>query len=481
MTIFIAVPGYGQDQPDAKAVPQPAQPAQSVPAAPADTKAAPPADTPPAQPSQATEGEPPVPQGPANAAIQKREEELREKAAKEKQEEEKPTKNVPRIEYIKRPGAPRERLPNYIRSEPLRAEPPSPVEEQSFAEMRRGQQAPNPQLIDKLAKWYVYRLTAPGDEANISRKVEEIFKEIRDAKTGQNEPNTRFRTLFKKSVIKYSKDLLNNSLVVRLNALILLAGLFDGESDVTDAIPIFMDILKNPELEDAMHFRALIGIDAAKQRRLIEVRFENEIVRDIMSLLSRENVQPILTEKLTETLGNIGHAFSGNIPERADIATYLANVAIDSDKPLRLRFVASMGLANMQIRDVQGWNHELQGLVLCVFLKDLISKYIQGDPEVNNQEVYRWWVWRTSDALRQIASRDINRTNPKFSSLGSILANILTIVIDRSRTIEESELKPLVDWINEQQGLDKKLAPRATELEVFGSDPQAKPTTNNLK
>src|SRR5690606_24866552 len=123
VTIFIAVPGYGQDQPDAKAVPQPAQPAQSVPAAPADTKAAPPADTPPAQPSQATEGEPPVPQGPANAAIQKREEELREKAAKEKQEEEKPTKNVPRIEYIKRPGAPRERLPNYIRSEPLRAEP----------------------------------------------------------------------------------------------------------------------------------------------------------------------------------------------------------------------------------------------------------------------------------------------------------------------------------------------------------------------
>lgn len=435
--------------------------------------AAKPAEQAPAEPKDAKEAE-----DAEETAIQKNQEE-RLKQAK-KQEEAEPNKKVPRSVHIKRPGAPRPRLENYLQAEWLRADNLSPTEEDQFHDMRRGQTPPREPLIDKAAKAHVYSMTKPGDEDEISRKKADILKIIVDAKSGGNVPNEEFRRIYKRSLIKYAKDLLNNSLIVRINALILMGELYDGTADVPDAVPILMGVLKDSGQEDAVYYRTLRSLDAAKDSRQLTVVQERELIRDILQLADREEVQPILMEQLTNTLGKLGHAYSGNLPERADIATYLANIALDPDKSLRLRYVAAKGLGNVQQEaGIPGWNYELQTLVMCVFLKDMTLARIDG--KLENSEVFRWWWWTIGAKLRELFGKPANRTNPKFQELIGVLAGLLNKIIDGKTEVQVSDLKPLEDWINAQQGISKKLAQDAKELEVFGVNPQAAPTGDNLK
>lgn len=406
----------------------------------------------------------------AEEAIQKNQEERLDRAAAKKNEESQPVKKKPRSEYIAKPGAPRERMPNYIRSELLKAEKPSPPEEELFNQMRRGQKDPTPALIDKIAKWHVYNLTQPGDEARISWKANEILKIVFDAKTGRSEPNERFRSMFKRSLVKYSKDLLQNSLVVKVNAVILMGDLFDGIADVPDAVPVLMEVLGSDSHEEAVYYTALRSLDRAKQYRQLTIQQERQIIRDVIRLAQRDEVQPVLFEQLVRTLGNLRHAFSGPIPDRAEVATLLANLALDPDKPLRLRYEAARGVGRLDVRDVPTWNHQLQALVLCVFLKDITQAQING--EIENADVFRLWWWKLAGDLKDIFAKSDNTNNPNFQELVPILGTLVSKVLANS-LIQQSDLNPLVEWIDKQQGISKKLASDAKELDTFGVNPQA--------
>lgn len=389
--------------------------------------------------------------------VEKRLQEKRKEVEKEK-EEAKPKRKVTRNEHIQRPGAPREALPSFRDPTPLDFKlPPANVMSQ-FEEYQsaRAQPGENDAAIDEVAKFYVYRLTDQNQRVDPAKLVDEAIRAIPQEANKRAKANA-FVGQYVKAISKYARDLLDNSILVRVNALVLLNRLNESSANrFVEPVDVYIAAMEMPEQEDAVFFLALRGMDLAKQNGTLGVRQERRTVELVLQRAETEDVQAVLFDQMIDTLGNLERAFKGDRPDRAEVGTFLANVLTDPQRELRTRLRAAIALGNLKTSEVPGWNHELQGLLIAEALRDLIL-----DTEINKSgQTYQWLVYKLGAGLTKIYSFAEN--DPDVSELVRIADPILKQALARNA---QPNLEPLDQWIEKhQEPKSLKLAPGAAEV-----------------
>lgn len=375
------------------------------------------------------------------------------KQRSEKAKKSQPARKVTRDEHIAKPGAARPMIPYFREGEPLHAEPLTPQENERFERMRQGRIAIDSDLIDRAAKYFVYRVSERGDGDLPARRVSEIQTRINTARQN-GEANNNFVKAFKTSCAKYAKDLLKGSLVVRANAVLLLASLCDG-AEVHAPVPILLEILSDPSQEDAIAYLALRGLDEAEKNKLVQVDEERTAVNKIFERIEKGSVQSVLFEQMIWSLGRMGRAFRGNEPQRAGVGTFLATLALDGSRPLRLRFAAGLALANLRTHEAAiGWNFELQGLVLARLTRDILRE--RADGKISDDR-FRYWLAELSTSAAFGAG-----TTKNLGELASIMADLRAQADRGQGPIDGSRLEV---WITQHEPpRDRRLAPAAEPL-----------------
>lgn len=402
------------------------------------------------------------------AAEPKAGEDKTKRATPEKAEKARVKRVIPPGEAIRRPGAPRPGLPNFRDPNPLPFKEPSKETQQQFDDLKGGKVKPSPNdtVIDTVAKYYVFRLTDPKNEP--SKLVDEAVRAV------AGDRNVRAKTAdfieqYRRAIAKYVAQVLDNSVLVKVNALNLLQRLLDLDEggsvgDAADPVDVFLKVLEDPRQEDAVFYVALRGLDVAKDRGTLRVQKERPAVKLILDRTRASDVQPVLFDQMIDTLGKLGHAFEGADPTRAEVGTFLAKVVADPDIDLRTRLRAAVALGSLRTGEVEGWNYELQGLLLAQMLVDLVRA--GEDAKINpSSEVYKWLVFKLGTGLTNIfraASAD-----PDIDELIKVADPILAELVKKGAA---PNLEPLREWIEKHKvPKSAKLARGAAEIPLSAS------------
>lgn len=404
------------------------------------------------------------------AAEPKAGEDKAKRAAPEKPEKARVKRVIPPGEAIRRPGAPRPGLPNFRDPNPLPFKEPSKDILQQFDDLKGGKVKPSPNdtVIDAVAKYYVFRLTDPKNEP--SKLVDEAVRAV------AGDRNVRAKTAdfiqqYRRAIAKYAAQVLDNSVLVKVNALNLLQRLLDLDEggsggDAADPVDVFLKTLEDPKQEDAVFYVALRGLDVAKERGTLRVQKERPAVKLILDRTRAGDVQPVLFDQMIDTLGKLGHAFEGADPTRAEVGTFLAKVVADPDIDLKTRLRAGIALGSLRTGEVEGWNYELQGLLLAQLLVDLVRA--GEDAKINpSSEFYKWLVFKLGTGLTNISLARAASEDPDIFELMKVADPILGELVKKGA---KPDLEPLKEWIEKHKvPKSAKLARGAAEIALSAS------------
>jgi hypothetical protein len=412
---------------------------------------------------------PPAAPAPADAApATPAEKSAEEKPADDKRKpadkkDEAPKRPVSRRDHILRPGAPREALPSFRDPNPLEFKQPSDATMAKFGDYQsaRAQPAANDPVIDEVAKFYVYRLTDANPRFEPAKGVDEAVRAL-PQEASKRAKATEFINQYVRALSKYARDVLDNSMLVRVNALVMLNRLNEGSANrFVEPVDVYIAAMEMPEQEDAVFFVALRGMDLAKANGTLGVRQERQAVELILNHAESKDVQPVLLDQMIDTLGRLERAFKGDRPDRAEVGTFLAGVIADPERELGTRLRAAMALGNLKTSEVPSWNHELQGLLLARSLAELITAADRG--EINRTSTtYQWLVFRLGAGITKVYS--FAQSDPDIADLMRIADPILKQAVSKNGQVN---LEPLEAWI-EKHSTPKslKLAPGAAEVKL---------------
>ncbi|QDU64046.1 hypothetical protein Pan216_49340 [Planctomycetes bacterium Pan216] len=351
---------------------------------------------------------------------------------------------------------------------------PTGREYDTFDDMRQRKIAADPALIDKVAKYHVYKLTDPNELADLTRHADLIMRDVRGASVAGNSKqlSVEFLKAYKASLFKYLKDLTDNNFVVRINALVLIERLYDPKSvNIHDGVPILLEVLGDKKQEEAVRYLALSGLDAAKEVGQARVVDERKAVNAILDMASEPDVQEVTLEQLVTTLGNLERPHRGDIAERAEVGKFLADTALDTNMPARVRVAAGISLGKLQTSGIRGWNFRLQSVVMGKALQALIDAHTAV---FINDEKYRHLALRLGLAIgamkREMADNtSVSEEEKKdVTEFTQIAFAVITQIIDRA----DVNIDPLQEWLKKNDNpQQKRLAPRAGDLVMIGQKP----------
>lgn len=397
-----------------------------------------------------------------------------------------------RAEFIANPGAPRKPLPGLFDSKVEVAQEPRSTERQ-FDEVRQGRTPltdSDKKVIDDWAKFHAYELTKKGNDAVVT-----ILKTVATAKDASGRVSADFVKAYKSSVIKHLKKLLDNSVYVQINALFTMSELqnrLPGDvqedverevPDVTDAVPVFVEVVLDDKRTDAAVLMALQGIMRAKQCRpiLISPTEEQKIVYRILDRIGdssiADDVQPVLYEKMLETLGVLGRVHA-QTSEDVKVATFLGNVALDPNATPRVRFEAARALARLNSGDVPQWNSQLQAYILAAVLKENQQTLAAMDPDGQ----YQAFLWL--DAILSGSATDPSGSTGAYPALAQILKEKVLGPIINSRLNDGKgpEFELLDAWMTENPIPEThSFGPRGAEISLPSSEPAKEEAAEDSK
>lgn len=368
-----------------------------------------------------------------------------------------------RDEYIAKPGAPRKPLPDVFMTKPRTATEPRDKISQ-FNNIRTGQAAVDEAVVDAFAKYHVYRMTAQGMENDA---VREILNVVLTAKDGRGNPSVDFLRAYKKALVKYVGEILDeNGALLQVNALFLLTELQDGGTNVPDATPVFLKVVGDSDRLDGVVLMALKGLSRSKIRGLIRAEEEQQAVGLILKRLAAGEVQSVLLEEMLATLGTLRRPYQ-RTPEDALAATTAASSAVNPDLSPRARFEAGRALAQMDVAAVQQWNSKLQACIIARTLQEYLeyaeARRDEGaDPNrLAEQARYEALLWL--DALTKGAASGANQSDQDFQQFAREIAveKILAPIVNR----QLADVQALADWVQAHPiPENRRLAPRAPEV-----------------
>lgn len=420
----------------------------SVSAQEAEKPVVPPADAPAATvesttaPGETSKG----PAPPASSSLPKSTAETEEATA--------PPKEPPkRDDFLKQPGAPRKQIENYRSTKQQTAQPPAGVR---LEDLLRGDN-PKDANIDAMAKANVFGITKPGNEAD--RTILNELNRIADGRGGANPESVK---AYKSAIVKYLGQVLDNSVLVQINAMNIASEIQNGSNDVSDSVALFLKVLDDNKKQDPVLFMSLRGLVKARERGLVRANEEQQAVGIILKQLEKPDVQGLLKAKLIETLGVLERPYLER-PRDAKVATLIAQAALDPNNDIEVRTAAGKALARMRLSEIQGWNSALQAQVIARALRDALS---QTPPEEANPtkvaEAARLSAYHWAKAIKKASTESPNQSNDAFRSFAQTTAldQILIPMLKR----ETPNLDALSEWIDQHPISEKKLAPNAQEI-----------------
>lgn len=369
-----------------------------------------------------------------------------------------PKKAVLRQELIDKPGAPRLQIEKSFAHKPLNFVSPSPQDQEAFEGMRRGEQV-NRSVVDRVAKSLVYRMTEANREARLRSDADEILKIIQQTKQGSGSATPDFIRIFKQSIVRYLKDLLSNSMAVRVNALVLLRRLFDGNNDPHDGVVLAISVLNDAAQPEFCYFLALKVLDEAALHLAVQVEDEREAVNAILKIAAGKDVQELMIEQIAVSLGRMGRAFQGNLPERAEVGTFLANLSLNEKRAARTRFEAAVALARLKVQNaVRNWNFDLEALVVARSIRETLQA--SKDAKLSSEST-RWRVLQMATALQDRLKN--GATSEGYRSFLLLAAPMMEQIL--SDPTSDVDLVSLDRWLTSHEPpKNRRLAPQADEI-----------------
>lgn len=376
------------------------------------------------------------------------------KSTAETEEAKAPPKEPPkRDDFLKQPGAPRKQLENYRSTKQQPAQPPTGVR---LEDLLRGNN-PKDANIDAMAKANVFGITKPGNEAD--RTILNELNRIADGRGGANPDSVK---AYKSAIVKYLGQVLDNSILVQINAMNIASEIQNGSNDVSDSVALFLKVLEDDKKQDPVLFMSLRGLIKARDRGLVRANEEQQAVGIILKQLEKPDVQGMLKAKLIETLGVLERPYLDR-PRDAKVATLIAQAALDPNNDIEVRTAAGKALARMRLSEIKGWNSSLQAQIIARALRDALS---QTPPEEANPtkvaEATRLSAYHWAKAIKKAIAESPNQSNDDFRSFAQTTAldQILIPLLKR----ETPNVDALSEWIDQHPISQKKLAPDAAEI-----------------
>jgi hypothetical protein len=267
---------------------------------------------------------------------------------------------------------------------------------------------------------------------------------------------------YKSAIIKYVGQVLDNSVLVQINAMNIASELQNGSNDVSDSVALFLKVLDDDKKQDPVLFMALRGLIKARDRGLVRANEEQQAVGIVLKQLEKPDVQGMLKAKLIETLGALERPYLER-PRDAKVASFIAQAALDPNNDIEVRAAAGKALARMRLSETQGWNSALQAQVIARALRDALN---ETPPEEANPtkvaEADRLNAYHWAKAIKKASTESPNQSNDEFKSFAQTTAldQVLIPMLKR----ETPNLDALSEWIDQHPISDKKLAPYAPEL-----------------
>ena len=208
------------------------------------------------------------------------------------------------------------------------------------------------ELMKKIAKYDVYRMTMEKYHQQIATIREELFLDISSAAMSvKNEADRdQFRRVFLQEVRDRAVELLDGNYHVRINAAITLwqMNLRDAVPPRTPPVPFeltfkpLMDIVRNDSQPDAVKLIAVNGLNRLSLAGSLSTTDRIDAATALITEIKRPKTHFVYQERLVQALSRIDLAVDRD--DRAFIVQMLTEVVADNGRHWLVRSEAAKGL-----------------------------------------------------------------------------------------------------------------------------------------
>jgi hypothetical protein len=379
-----------------------------------------------------------------------------------------PTKSVD----MSKAGAVRKKLEDVRNIQRLPEPQPTNPEKNSVLQCKA-----SPATVKKWARYQLSLFTDPNQDKNVQKNHEDVLRAVSD----NLEPNCA--QLMKKELFAACDWLLKHeskvSSVAKVNALSLVDELHGKEvaAGVT-GVQVILDALKDHERHgDAVLYVAMTAMRNAKKLRVAKVAQEREAAKLLMNIARRGEIQPLLLEELCRTLGHMEVPFEGLEADRAEIATFLANIATNENLDERTRFEAAIALGRLKKQNqIPSYAYEVEAWVLAKAYLSYVNWVVAAkaaEKPLVSDGVIKYIGARLSDAIRHSLDQATgapgqNRLRTLYSTIEPSLKDIWDG--------REPDREPIVQWLEQNRVPSMKLARKAVDIQpIAKAAPPAPP------
>jgi hypothetical protein len=324
---------------------------------------------------------------------------------------------------------------------------------------------------------YIQALIEPPPKVS-----DEVSRGIQDATTNLLQPlflaqsakNQAFLTVYQRALISRLPQLLNNHLIPRVQAMIIL-----GECGSPDALAIYERAISDPNQTLWVKLWALEGIANIPQKGgRLSVDAESKAAKLISDFLldrSDELPWPIVQRGL-QALGALRQAFLPTAPRKADMANAAMQFLADGDAKPEVRAEAARALGLMQITTaVPRFNFALvahaAGQLAADVAAAIDATYSENPPRADNPTKARYLtalligpVYEAFDGVSE--QRDSGLLHSLAAQGGPTTAYVQK-VFDLVKQIAQSSVQLLGAPSKEFKERKKTLAGQVTALRTF--------------
>jgi hypothetical protein len=337
-------------------------------------------------------------------------------------------------------------------------------------------------LVRKVARHFVALFSDVAEDQNQGAIVTNIMRMV-EQRIGGN-PNLQGRALFKKEILDACDQFLRDegntlkpSTYCKINMVAIIDKLNQVREPEGNGVRTLIALLDDTDRHsDGVYFLVLDSLIRARQNSLTTVSQERQIATKVYNLGTRPWFHPMLLDKICETLGVMEVAFTGNVPDRAEVAQFLASVALDQSKSMQTRVEAAVALGRLRSEQVTNWNGSTQawviGKVMLAYAEWAKTNLDSDKPEASAARL-RWHGARLYQAAKTAESKAINGKD-RLTELLTRFRPIVEEVFDK----KPPESDNLSQWVDDNKVNEIKLGSASV---AFAPEQPAKPPATASK
>jgi hypothetical protein len=279
----------------------------------------------------------------------------------------------------------RKQKPALLREDVREPRKPTQDELKRFEELKK-QEVKKPEdlaVIDVVIQRQVGSLTQPQREwylpSSEGRKSRDAIEAILDSTSGLGSTES-FQMAYKTALLKHLPELLQNHILVRVNAMKLLSKLKDERT-----IPLFCEQIRDLEQHESIRFFAMKGLENLGQRKLIsQVSLETQAVNTLLDVLAKpDDVHSYTLQQAVRALGAIGRPNRVVGGDDVDVAIALLKILRDPNIRNADRAEVAGFLANLQVSAQADYNYQYIAYEIGRFAASVASA-AANDPAVDD-------------------------------------------------------------------------------------------------